>query len=60
MSVFLKKEMYFDVKPLNKDEEFVYSNKHLYRKAAKDSQKTVDYLTHGSLKWLLFLLFLLI
>lgn len=32
--------MHFDVDPLNKVEEFVYSNKHLYRKTAKDRKKT--------------------
>lgn len=42
MSILLKKEMHFDVELLNKTEQFVYSNKHLYRKTAKDLKKTIS------------------
>lgn len=34
--------MHFDVEPLNKAEEFVYSNKHLYRKKTKGHKKTIS------------------
>lgn len=41
MSIFLKKEMHF-VEPLNKAGEFVCSNKHLYRKTARDLKKAIS------------------
>lgn len=44
MSIFLKKEMHFDLEHLKKKkkaEELVCFNKHSCRKTAKDLQKTI-------------------
>ena len=42
MSMFLKKEMHFDLEYLNKAEELVCSNKHSCRKTAKDLKKMIS------------------
>jgi len=41
MNIFLKREMHFDLKHLNKAEELICSNKCSCRKTAKDNQLVV-------------------